>query len=174
MRDTCAAVVDGDKVIGQSIAMSTYIGKKVGLNAGVDEDKALQFMLDLEDVWTEYGKAATAGLPALKTFLQGAPSEDDRSSGRFALWLAHLEASIQGPFYFGEQMSYVDFQMASVMDLLCARSLNKLQEKTGDLLTPKVRAIHTAVKGLESAKNLPYSAMLPEGYLMTDEDAAAY
>ena len=65
------SVIDGDMKVSQTPAVVTYIGaprsdnspvllavagKKVGLCEGVCEFKAMQYMLDAEDVWTEYGK----------------------------------------------------------------------------------------------------------------------
>jgi hypothetical protein len=65
-------VVDGDKTVSQSIACCTYIGKKLGLTEGLDEDKALQYLLDVIDVFEGgLGKAIASGAPALKAFVEG-------------------------------------------------------------------------------------------------------
>jgi len=70
---TCFAVpmiIDGDTRISQSQAISQFVGKKCGFTEGVDADKALQFMLDVTDLNTEFGKAQTAGMADLKKFLE--------------------------------------------------------------------------------------------------------
>merc|ERR1711998_83826 len=140
-----------------------------GLCEGLCEFKAMQYMLDAEDLWTEYGKAHGAGVADLKKFLEGEGS-------RFHSWLANMERSIKGPFYFGAKATFVDYQVTSIINMLKGHSLNKLESKTGDLFAayPKLKAVMTAILGLDSAKTLPYDAVLPEGYLMTEETAATY
>ena len=133
--------MDGEMKIGQSIAMAQYVGRKFGFSEGLDADKALQYMLDLEDLNTEFGKAKAAGMGEFKKFLDTDPC-GDRVSGRFGMWLSNIERSIAGPFYFGAKPTYVDFQMMSMFGMMKGRGIDKLQAagKVGDLLAayPKV------------------------------------
>ena len=165
------------------------MGKKIGF-ATPDEDKALQFLLDVADLHNEFGKAHGAGMESLRSFLE---------AGRFGLWMGTIERSIAGPFYFGNcvvtcicdaisislkdsfgsaggKPSYCDFQMAMMFNLMKAKALDELQktEKVSDLFAafPKARAVHTAIMQLPSAKKMPYKTTLPEFYYKSAEWAA--
>jgi len=142
------------------------VGKKFGF-ATPDEDKALQFLLDVADLHNEFGKAHGAGMESLRSFLE---------AGRFGLWMGTIERSIAGPLYFGGKPSYCDFQMAMMFNLMKAKALDELQktEKVGDLFAafPKARAVHTAIMQLPSAKKMPYKTTLPEFYYKSAEWAA--
>ena len=102
-------VVDGEVVLSQSIAVAMYVGDKVGLGDSVPSVyKAVQYMNDINDFSGEATAAALSGAKTLKVFIEG---------GRMQAWLANIEHSIQGPFYFGDKASYVDFQLLHAMDI---------------------------------------------------------
>ena len=65
-------VVDGDVTVSQSIACCVYIGKKCGLVEGLDEIKALQYLLDIVDAFENgVSKASMEGGAQLKAFFEG-------------------------------------------------------------------------------------------------------
>jgi len=171
---TVPMIIDGDTRVSQSQACVQYVGRKYGFADNVDPDKALQYMLDMSDMWTEFGKAMVDA-ESLKKFLQAEPC-GDRLSGRFGMWMGNIERSIRGKFYFGEKPSYVDFQMLQTVGLLKGRALDKLESKTGCLLDsyPKVKAVYEAISSLPSAAKIPFQEALPAAYLITDDMIAAY
>jgi len=101
-------VVDGDFVLSQSVATAMYIGKKCDLTPpGFQEFKAVQYMLDIVDVFENgFGKNNEQG-PTLKKYLEGE---------RWPKLMGNLERGIQGPFYFGAEPSCVDFFLLGHLD----------------------------------------------------------
>jgi hypothetical protein len=80
-------VMDGDYVISQSTAACYYLGKKLGLTpAGFDDAKAMQCLLDIQDLFEgNVGKNNEDG-PTLKKFIEGP---------RFAALMGNLERAIK-------------------------------------------------------------------------------
>ena len=118
-------VVHGDYSISQSVAASMYVGQKLGLGLpdGVSVAKAVQYMNDLADLTSEAGKAALADEGrGIRAFIEG---------GRFEAWLANIENSIAGPYYFGFAPSYVDFFCLGVFDWA-------IDDSFLSMLTPKL------------------------------------
>lgn len=105
-------IVDGATTISQSVAAAMYVGEKVGFGGGriPSVPKAVQYMNDLADLNSEALAASLGGgddPSKLRAFVEG---------GRLAAWLANIEHSIEGPFYFGAKPTYVDFFALNVFD----------------------------------------------------------
>lgn len=160
-------VVDGDKTIGQSVALSVFVGKKCGFDKGVaDEILALQYMLDVNDVLDGFFQNKSKGVKELKTFLTG---------GRFALWAGNVERCIKGPFYFGDTATYVDYHMAATFQMVDFMCLDAIGAKCGNVWEkyPKLSAAKGAICGLESVKAIG-KPPLPPPYVMTPEQVEEY
>jgi glutathione S-transferase len=92
----------------QTIPIFQYLGEKYGFNKGIPEVKqvALQYMHDLNDLHIEMSHQAAVDLKAgldvsnLQAYLSG---------DRYKKHLKSIDRCIQGPFYFGEDPTYVDF-----------------------------------------------------------------
>jgi len=100
----------------------------------------------------------------------------DRLTGRFGLWMANIERSIAGKFYFGEKPSYADFHLAMILNMMQKKALNALIAKTGDCFAkyPKAAGIVTAIYSLPSGEKVPYKDCLPPQYFLADEKVAEY
>ena len=110
-------VQDGDVTVSQSGACTMYIGEKLGLSAGVPNAAvAMQHLCDIGDWVVECGNAFSAikelapeeAVQSLRAFAQK----------RFVQWVAVLEQSIVGPFYYGAEATYVDYFLVSSVDWL--------------------------------------------------------
>jgi len=105
---------DGESLISQSLAIAVHVGRRCGYDKGIPcSSKALQFMGDAYDFWEEATKHSK-DLAGLNAFLKAPPGE-----GKIAWcdeWLNNFENSIQGPFYYGEQVTYVDFWTTQTFD----------------------------------------------------------
>jgi len=160
-------VVDGANTISQTAACCMYVGKKCGFDKvgkhKVDDCVAVQYMLDVVDLSTELLKKK-GSMVELKEFFEG---------DRFKAWMGNIERSIQGPFYFGADRSYVDFFLAAQLEILDAQVLNALAEKVQPLdVYPKITAVKAGITGLESfALDKP---LLPASMTLTAEVAAEY
>ena len=94
--------------LSQTIPIFQYLGEKYGFNKGIPEVKqvALQYMHDLNDLHIEMSHQAAVDLKAgvdilnLQAYLTG---------DRYKKHLGSINRCIQGPFYFGEEPTYVDF-----------------------------------------------------------------
>jgi hypothetical protein len=140
-------VVDGDKTYSQSTAVCLWAGRKCGLDEGVDDIKAMQYLADMVDVFengvfVEKGK----GSEALKTFIEG---------GRFAKLMSNIERGIKGPFWFGEKVSFVDFFAANAKLTMNEYLFDRLKSEFGvDVFAayPKFNAVCAAVSDFDSWK----------------------
>merc|ERR1711865_1125074 len=139
-------------------------------------------MADLSDLNSAFGSAQGGGMADLKKFLEAKPvfsSPPDKLSGRFGLWMANIERSIQGPYYFGSEKSYVDFFLAMMFQFMKGRCLTKLESKgkISDVFAayPKAKAVYDSITGLKSAGKVPFSQnILPDMYKLADDAAATY
>jgi len=159
-------VVDGDMVVGQSIASCLYLGKKLGLTpAAYNEYKAMQSCSDIVDVFEgNLGKKNEDG-PTLKEFLEGS---------RWKALMCNLERGIAGPFYFGDSPSAVDFFLLQHLDWRSSSLFDPLKSKYGvDAMAPypKMLAIQAALRATDAYKN--YKALSPMGPIK-DEILAAF
>jgi glutathione S-transferase len=92
----------------QTIPIFQYLGEKYGFNKGIPEVKqvALQYMHDLNDLHIEMSHHAAVDLKVgvdvsnLQAYLTGV---------RYKKHLMSIGRCIQGPFYFGEGPTYIDF-----------------------------------------------------------------
>lgn len=139
-------VVDGDNVISQSTATAFYIGQKTGLDAGIPSaPKALQHLADIVDVFENgIASAKAKGGKELKVFLEG---------GRFEKLVSNLERGIKGPFYYGDQPTFVDFFLVQHVDFQAAVFLNRLKAEKGvDAFGayPKIQGIVDGIRELPS------------------------
>lgn len=103
--DTLAppVVVDGDKVVSQSVAVAAYIGETYGFPVP-DMIRAIQLANNAVDAFEGISKV-TSDPAKFSEFLLGA----DGKPARFSLLLSAVERSIKGPFTFGAKKSWVDF-----------------------------------------------------------------
>ena len=111
----CPAIKKGDFVLSQTNVILSYLGKKHGLAPTSDEDiaKCDQLTADASDVVSEvfkHSKDEDKG----EAFL--APG------GRLSTWFAHFDKCLSvnstGPFLFGENPTYADFNLVGLIDLL--------------------------------------------------------
>ena len=108
------AIKKGSFVLGQTTAIMSYLGKKHGMAPTSEEEIAScdQLSADASDVCSEifkHSKDEDKG----EAFL--APG------GRLAGWFAHFEKALgvtSGPFFFGENPTYADFNLLGVIDLI--------------------------------------------------------
>jgi len=92
----------------QTSAVLYYLGKKLGFFPDDHNDaRALQISLNIADVWSE-GYESKKGADGGAEFLKS----------RFGKWLNNIEHSIQGKYFFGEKLTYVDFQALNVINVL--------------------------------------------------------
>ena len=94
----------------------------------------------------------------LKVYLEGAGGKP----ARFAIFLGALERSVEGPYFFGENPSYVDFLFTAGWGWATETTLAPLSARTGvDYLAPypKLAAIVAGIEAIEGVKalGLPYS-----------------
>ena len=149
-------IVDGDIVVSQSTACHFYLGKKLGFTAGIDtladEAKALQYMQDMNDMHTEMTKAAFASKTDVKDI------QEYLTGKRYKAHMEAIDRAIVGPFFFGEEPSYVDFYADGVLTMCENKFLNPLLPKSGDTLqeySPKLVALVAAIRDRPAAAKLP-------------------
>ena len=140
-------VQDGDVTVSQSGACTMYIGEKLGLSAGVPNAAvAMQHLCDIGDWVVECGNAFSAikelapeeAVQSLRAFAQK----------RFVQWVAVLEQSIVGPFYYGAEATYVDYFLVSSVDWLQEVWLKGLPVwETG---CAKIMAVVASIRALAS------------------------
>lgn len=104
----------GSFVLSQTAVILSYLGKKHGRAPTSPEDiaKCDQLTCDGADLCSE--------------ILKHSKDEDKGAAflapgGRLSVWFAHFEKSLgvsPGPFFFGEEPCYADFNLLSVIDLL--------------------------------------------------------
>mmetsp|Transcript_63282 Transcript_63282/g.184957 ORF Transcript_63282/g.184957 Transcript_63282/m.184957 type:complete len:234 (-) Transcript_63282:38-739(-) len=139
-------IEDGGKLISQSTACTMYLGKKLGFDKGVDDCFAVQYMADIVD-WCEGGIGKNnEDATLLKKFMEG---------GRFAVMAGCVERNIKGPYFFGDEPSFVDFFLLQHMDWR-KDLFEKLQAATGtDFLGeyPKIKGVAANLRLLPSYKN---------------------
>lgn len=169
--DTYAPPVlkDGDTLISQSIPITVHVGKRTGFDRGIPCPlKALQYLLDGADFMAAVQPAFKSGA-SLKGFMT-APGEGKLS--HCDEWLNHFEGCIQGPYYFGDRATYVDFYLAMVFDVLNFMVFDAI----GCPLTnyPKIKGVLAAIRGLESAKSVPSFPVCPREMCATEEVIAEY
>jgi len=145
------ALKKGDFVLSQTSVILSYLGKKHGMAPSSDEDiaKCDQLAADTCDVVGEV--------------LKHCKDEDKGAAflapgGRMAGWFAHfdkcLAVNATGPFFFGENPTYADFALLSLIDLL--------QFAFDDRFAPLVSENMTAWLGASVCRN-SYMAMQTEG-----------
>ena len=166
--------VINDKAVSQSTAACLFVGKRCGLTAGMDEDTAPQLLMDIIDTFEGgLGGAQGKGGAALKAFLEGP---------RWAALAGNIDRSIQGPFYFGETMTCVDFFLANVMSWFKANLLDRLEAEKGvKALAPfsKIVGLYEAMSALPAFKTNKYNLLVstkPDGsnFIAGDELFADY
>lgn len=167
-------IVDGEVVISQNIPVHIYVGKKLGFDEGIDcePEIALQYMCDLDDLHKEMDKAASLGrekndVIALRAYLEGA---------RFNKHIESIERSIKGPFYFGEEPTYVDFIATGYFDMMDGKWLDSLKPYSGDVLarTPKLKGVVSNIRTLPSSANIPKLPVVPPSFVITNERASTW
>jgi glutathione S-transferase len=152
---------DGDVILSQAVPCHQYLGNKFGFNKDIPvPEVALQYMEDLSDLHSQMADAsmegkATNDVHALQKYLTG---------DRYKYHLGAINRSIKGPFYFGDNPTYVDFAVCSYLDMCEGKWLIPLEPKSGDTLAkyaPKLKAIATAIRDLPSATQNEKISKLP-------------
>jgi glutathione S-transferase len=165
---------DGQVTISQSIACHTYLGNKFGFDKDIPfPELALQYMNDLNDLHDEMKAAAMKGEAAkdikyLQKYIEG---------DRYKTHLATINRQIKGPFYFGNEPTYVDFYASSMFEMCEGRWLNPLIDKTGDTLNayaPKLRLVLEGIRGMGSASKLKDIPPLLPSRVLTSERVATW
>jgi glutathione S-transferase len=137
---------DGGLRISQSGACVMYVGEKLGLHRGVPQAAvAMKHMSDVADMLVECDRAFSGAkdLPPLGA----AEALRAFTSGRFSQWVAVINASIAGPYYFGPDPTYVDFFLANAVDWLQAAWFKGLPVWD---TSPKVVAVAQSIRDLPS------------------------
>jgi glutathione S-transferase len=171
-------LVDGDLILSQSSAVTMHAGEKAGFDKGVHKCLAVQFMSDIGDFGSEISKAC-GDADSLHAFLHG--KEGAPGPGRCAAWLATLEAQIKGPFYFGDEPSYVDFYLAQALDwtsfvyfgpVVKAGGANPLKDAEK---YPKVNKAWQGILDMDKVKSMT-AVVCNDGFpgIMKDAIAQAY
>ena len=182
-------VVDGSYVISQSTACAlckltghtkhgreskltlfslnrlrvTDVGKCCGFTKGMDESKAVQYLIDIVDTFEGgLNKAADSG-PTLKEYLEGE---------RFAKQVGNIDRSIKGPFYFGDSPTAPDFFLCNLLDWFDHMLLVRLKEEKGvDALGPfkKIQGVLNGIRNLESYKRYKGVPIIKDDFKTKDE-----
>jgi len=142
----CPLLVDGDTVYSQTIAILNYLAKKFHLMPA-DETRALQMSLNMGDLWSESydaRKGADGGAAFLKD--------------RLGKWLDVLEHNVQGKYFFGDHLSYVDFHVLTVIHVLDFMYGNVALDPIAS--RPKLAAWLKVTKALPSVQEF-YKKKLP-------------
>ena len=167
-------IKDDQMTLSQSVACHTYLGGKLGFDKGIPlPELALQYILDLDDLHNELKGAAIAGVvskdvKALREYLEG---------DRYKTHLATINRQIKGPFYFGNDPTYVDFFAVSMFEMCEGRWLNVLKDKAGDTINehaPKLRLVLDEIRGLQSASKLKEIPPLLPSRVITQDRVATW
>lgn len=142
-------MVDGERVVGQSIAATVHVGRRCGLSPTVeDETKGLQAMHDMLNLFTDgIVRAAEKGSYELLAFFE---SSHDGEASRFDQIAASIDRQIQGPFFFGSNPTYVDFFLVQHWDSIHAWGLDRLQAVLGgrNFFAPYQKVL-SAIEGIQ-------------------------
>lgn len=166
-------LIDGNVTISQAISCHMYLGNKFGFNKGIPfPELALQYMNDLDDLHDEMKSAFMQGdedVNELQKFLTG---------DRYKTMLATINNQIKGPYYFGNDATYVDFCAVSFFEMCDGRWLNPLLDKTGgDTVSahaPKLREVIERTRSLESAAKLKDIPALMPSRILSPERVATW
>ena len=168
---------DGDVVLSQAVACHQYLGNKFGFNKNIKiPELAIQYMNDLSDLHSEMGDKAIAGkksndVHALQEYVMG---------DRYKRHLQAINRSIKGPYYFGDEPTYVDFAVCSYLDMCEYKWLLPLVPKSGDTIAkyaPKLKSIYEKIRSLPSATNnakINDANPVPPGLVLTPERVATW
>ena len=144
---------DTGLTLSQAAACHQYLGNKLGFNKGIKHPEvAIQYMNDLSDLHSDMAEAAIKGkaandVKALKEYLTGE---------RYKRHLGAIDRCIVGPYYFGNEPTYVDFAVCSYLDMCEGKWLTPVEGKSGDTIAkyaPKLRAIAQKIRALTSASD---------------------
>lgn len=132
---------DGDRVLAQSNAILTYIGRSHGLHPA--------------DLWTAAEhEAIMLSVEELRYKLPGRPdmSDDDKRTARqafaegwLATWAHQVSSRIQGPFLEGATINVADIKVAVIIRSFLSGSYDYLPASTFDAY-PKLLALTAAVQ----------------------------
>lgn len=161
--------IDGETKVSQSLPVCMAVGKKTGFDKGVDELKALQYMLDVTDLDTEITKAAGSA-ETLFAFVKGTDGPS-----RMSKWLGNIERSIKGPFYFGETASYVDYWLAQSVTMRNFTLWDAVGSKYDPFAqSPKAKAVAEFILNQDSVKGLTTMVDMPPPYAPKPEMIEAF
>eukprot|EP00466_Bigelowiella_natans_P004959 jgi/Bigna1/81139/fgenesh1_pg.77_\ len=149
----------GDVVVSQSAAVSLFVGNKLGIDKfeGNDRFKALKHTLDVADWATDVFNHMSKPAEDVKKFL----------SDRNKKWMTNVEAAIKGPYYFGSDVSSVDFFLYNAYKMSEVGMFAPVSKITGEDYTSsfkKVLKVVELVGALDGVKGYDKLPFLREGY----------
>lgn len=166
----------GEYTVSQSVAGTLYLGQTLGFDPCKGEHASclattIQHMNDLQDFTVEYSDAVSS----LRNDRDPTPMRAFIEDGRFTAWLTTFNNSIQGPYYYGGQKSYVDFYLLQTLDWCMAQAFDALQPITGAIFTPfsKVTAAHAEMRMMPSYGSTNATGSVV-GYFFGEADVALY
>ena len=116
-------IVDGEIAISQAPAVFLYLGEKCGFDKGVPNTAlAMQYIMDMSDWHSLLEDKATAGVATNNVAELQKCLED-----RYIKILGAIEHSIVGPYFFGEEPTYVDFAACTYLDMAVSKYLAPLE-----------------------------------------------
>jgi len=150
----CPVVVDHKNngfVLSQTVAILSYLGKKLGYYCPENDARGLQLSMCMSDIWSESyesRKGADCGAAFLKD--------------RLPKWLSVFEASIQGKYFLGDKLTFVDFHAVNVVTLLdfMYGHLAMSQIATYPKLSAWLQVAHS-LKGVQEYKKLGHPVLFP-------------
>jgi len=106
-------------MISQTAAILNYLGRKYNMypTGELNQARAEQYILDQQDFFGSMSKGQggtvkdRADRRKKQKELEAFVAED----GKLKLWLGTMNRQIQGPFYFGDEPTYVDFALVGVL-----------------------------------------------------------
>jgi len=94
---------------------------------------------------------------------------------RFDNWVGNIERSIVGPYYYGEEITYVDFFMANCVEWAHNRVFDAVEPVTGDKWAgyPKVNKVLELVRQTRGYKVSKLAHVIPP-YIATEDFVAEF
>jgi len=148
----CPILTHNNCSIAQTSCILFHLGKTLGYMPA-DETQALQLSLNLADIWAE-SYTARKGADGGATFL----------TNRLGKWLKVLEATIEGKYFYGDKLTFADFQALNILNILefmygnGAKTLIQQNPKV-DAWLKTVRALPTVQEYYKSAPPVLYNSI---------------
>uniref|UniRef100_A0A7S2U1L2 GST N-terminal domain-containing protein n=2 Tax=Lotharella oceanica TaxID=641309 RepID=A0A7S2U1L2_9EUKA len=160
-------VISWDGVtLSQSVPVALFVGEKLGLDKGYDKYKLMQYASDAADLASGVFNNMKGSPEDIKKFIEE----------RMKKFGSNIEASIKGPFYFGEAPSSVDFFLYNALKITEIGLTGPIAAETKkDYLAGfnKIKGVLAGVEALDGVKGFKKMSFLREGYTITKELAAS-